>query len=60
MADAPGLAGTSETDIVSGFCDRCVAARLPLARTLVLLKTAFTHALRHCPPQSPLAAASLS
>src|SRR6266511_4420537 len=27
-----GLAGTSETDIVSGFCDRCVAAGLSLAR----------------------------
>jgi adenylate cyclase len=34
-----GLAGTSETDIVSGFCDRCVAAGLPLARTLVLIDT---------------------
>ena len=31
-----GLAGTSETDIVSGFCDRCVAAGLPLARSQVL------------------------
>ena len=30
LAEA-GLAGTSETDIVSGFCDRCVAAGLPLA-----------------------------
>src|SRR5262249_56424565 len=26
-----GLAGMSETDIVSGFCDRCVAAGLLLA-----------------------------
>jgi adenylate cyclase len=34
-----GLAGTSETDIVSAFCDRCVAAGLPLARTLVFVDT---------------------
>jgi len=34
-----GLAGTRETDIVSGFCDRCVAAGLPLARTTVLIDT---------------------
>jgi adenylate cyclase len=34
-----GLADTSETDIVSEFCDRCVAAGLPLARTLVLIDT---------------------
>src|SRR5262245_36524960 len=34
-----GLAGTPETDIVSGFCDRCVAAGLPLARALVLIDT---------------------
>jgi adenylate cyclase len=34
-----GLAGTSETDIVSGFCDRCVVAGLPLARALVLIDT---------------------
>jgi len=34
-----GLAGTSETDIVSSFCDRCVAAGLPLARTLVFVDT---------------------
>jgi adenylate cyclase len=34
-----GLAGTSESDIVSGFCDRCVAAGLPLARALVLIDT---------------------
>ena len=34
-----GLAGTSETDIVSGFCDRCVSAGLPLARTTVLIDT---------------------
>src|SRR5215467_15065481 len=34
-----GLAGTPETDIVSGFCDRCVAAGLPLARTTVIIDT---------------------
>ena len=34
-----GLAGTPETEIVSGFCDRCVAAGLPLARALVLIDT---------------------
>ena len=34
-----GLADTSETDIVSEFCDRCVAAGLPLARALVLIDT---------------------
>jgi adenylate cyclase len=34
-----GLAGTSETDIVSGFCDRCVAAGLPLARALMFIDT---------------------
>ena len=34
-----GLSGTSETDIVCGFCDRCVAAGLPLARTVVLIDT---------------------
>ena len=34
-----GLAGTSETDIVSGFCDRCVAAGLPLARGQVFIDT---------------------
>src|SRR5262249_43107433 len=27
-----GLAGTSETDIVSVFCDRCVTAGIPLGR----------------------------
>src|SRR6516164_8884248 len=32
-----GLAGASETDIVSGFCDRCVAAGLPLARALLFI-----------------------
>jgi adenylate cyclase len=34
-----GLAGASETDIVSGFCDRCVAAGLPLARALLFIDT---------------------
>jgi adenylate cyclase len=34
-----GLAGMSETDIVSGFCDRCVAAGLPLARALMFIDT---------------------
>src|SRR5262249_23492617 len=34
-----GLAGRSEINIVSGFCQRCVAAGLPLARVLVLIDT---------------------
>jgi adenylate cyclase len=34
-----GLAGTSETDVVSGLCDHCVAAGLPLARTQVFIDT---------------------
>jgi adenylate cyclase len=34
-----GLAGTAESDIVSGFCERCVAAGLPLARTVVFIDT---------------------
>jgi adenylate cyclase len=34
-----GLAGTSESDIVSGFCDRCVAAGLPLDRSQVFIDT---------------------
>jgi adenylate cyclase len=34
-----GLADTSETEIVSGFCDRCLAAGLPLFRTVVLIDT---------------------
>jgi adenylate cyclase len=33
------LAGTSETDIVSGFCGRCVAAGLPLGRSQVFIDT---------------------
>jgi adenylate cyclase len=34
-----GLAGTSETDIVAGFCERCVTAGLPLARALLFIDT---------------------
>ncbi|HUI13871.1 MAG TPA: adenylate/guanylate cyclase domain-containing protein [Xanthobacteraceae bacterium] len=34
-----GLAGTSEPDIVSGFCERCVAAGLPLGRAQVFIDT---------------------
>src|SRR5436190_8924968 len=34
-----GLAGRSETDIVNGFCDRSVAAGLPLARGQVFIDT---------------------
>ena len=34
-----GLAGTSETDIVSGFCDRCVAAGIPLGRAHLFIDT---------------------
>jgi adenylate cyclase len=34
-----GLDGTSETRIISGFCDRCVAAGLPLARALAFIDT---------------------
>src|SRR6516162_9689935 len=34
-----GLAGTAETDIVSGFCERCVAGGLPLARAVVFIDT---------------------
>jgi len=34
-----GLASTPETAIVSGFCDRCVAAGLPLARSLLFVDT---------------------
>jgi adenylate cyclase len=55
-----GLAGTSETDIVSGFCDRCVAAGLPLARTHVFIDTLHpVHEGRlfrwgHGPTESPL------
>jgi adenylate cyclase len=34
-----GLAGTSEIEIVSGFCDRCVAAGRPVARALMFVDT---------------------
>jgi adenylate cyclase len=34
-----GLAGSPETEIVSGFCDRCVAAGLPLARAVLFIDT---------------------
>src|SRR5262245_9653856 len=34
-----GLAGTSETDILAGCCDRCVAAGLPLARAHMFVDT---------------------
>ena len=34
-----GLAGMSETDMVAGFCERCVAAGLPLARALLFIDT---------------------
>lgn len=34
-----GIAGTSEADIVSGFCDRCVATGLPLGRCAMFIDT---------------------
>ena len=34
-----GLAGTSETDIVSVFCERCVTAGIPLGRAHVAIDT---------------------
>jgi adenylate cyclase len=34
-----GLAGTPETDTVSGFCERCVAAGIPLGRAHVFIDT---------------------
>jgi adenylate cyclase len=34
-----GLAGTSEIEIVSGFCERFVAAGLPLSRAIVFIDT---------------------
>src|ERR1700675_266444 len=55
-----GLAGTSETDIVSGFCDRCVAAGLPLGRAQLFIDTLHpVHEGRlfrwgHGPAESPL------
>jgi adenylate cyclase len=38
-ATQAGLAGTGEAEILPGFCDRCVAAGLPLARGLVFVDT---------------------
>jgi adenylate cyclase len=38
LADA-GLAGLSETELVRGFCERAVAAGLPIGRALVLIDT---------------------
>jgi len=34
-----GLAGTPETEIVAGFCERCVAAGLPLGRAILFIDT---------------------
>jgi hypothetical protein len=34
-----GLSGTSETNIVSSFCEQVVAAGLPLDRTVVFIDT---------------------
>jgi adenylate cyclase len=34
-----GLTGTPETDIVSEFCSRCVAAGIPLARSMMFIDT---------------------
>ena len=34
-----GLAGTPDTDIFSGFCDRCVAAGMPLGRAHLFIDT---------------------
>jgi len=34
-----GLTSAPETTILSGFCDRCVAAGLPLARSLTFIDT---------------------
>jgi adenylate cyclase len=34
-----GLAGESEAAILTGFCERCVAVGLPIARALVLIDT---------------------
>jgi adenylate cyclase len=34
-----GLAGTAESDIVVGFCERCVVAGLPIDRTQVFIDT---------------------
>jgi adenylate cyclase len=56
-----GLAGTPETDIVAGFCERCAAAGLPIDRTQVFIDTLHpVHEGRlfrwgHDPSESPLA-----
>jgi adenylate cyclase len=34
-----GLAGTAETDIVSGVCERCVTAGIPLGRAHLFIDT---------------------
>ena len=34
-----GLAGTSETAMLDGFCHRAVAAGLPVARAMVIIDT---------------------
>jgi adenylate cyclase len=34
-----GLSGTPETDIVNGFCERCVAGGVPVARAHVFIDT---------------------
>jgi adenylate cyclase len=34
-----GLAGVSESEILSGLCERCVALGIPLARTQVIIDT---------------------
>jgi adenylate cyclase len=39
MAHAGWQFGMSETDIVSGFCDRCVVAGLPFDRGQVFIDT---------------------
>ena len=36
---AAGLAGATEPDLLRGFCERAVAAGLPLARAVVLVDT---------------------
>lgn len=36
---AEGLTGRSETELLRGFCERCCAAGLPLARALVIIDT---------------------
>jgi adenylate cyclase len=34
-----GLEGVAETDLLRAFCDKCIAAGLPLARALVVIDT---------------------